>query len=203
MLSGKIYKAGMSDGDTLCNYDWGFAVSQGIGLYGSYPRPPQDFHPDNWDIAVVAHEAGHNFGSPHTHCYVPAIDNCGQPIDDCNERGVFECTPGTIMSYCGGDHCGGLSNLELRFHDRAALRIRQSVDASCLRHGINPVYVDWTNIGFEDGTIAHPYNTVHEGVQVAIPGGTVYIASGSYHEGFIANRPATLLATGGPVYIGP
>jgi hypothetical protein len=180
-----------------------------MGIQGWFPRPPQDNNPDNWDLYVVAHETGHNFGSPHTHCYDPPIDNCGKEKDDC-WNGIYECQDGTLMSYCWG--CpGGLDNQLLYFHSRVAQRIRQSVDASCLRYGLNPVYADWTNIGFEDGTMGHPFNTVTEAVQVVIPDGTVYIYPGSYPEtetftvnpaGLTINRPVTLRTTGGLVTIG-
>jgi hypothetical protein len=81
-----------------------------------------------WDIVVVTHEIGHNFNSPHTHCYSgisgpDPIDECynGQ----CGSSGCYcgsESLPagcpasgqgcGTIMSYC---HTlgGGLSNMSL------------------------------------------------------------------------------------------
>jgi len=63
----------------------------------------------------VAHELGHNFGSPHTHCYnstnTPGISS---PVDTCfnGEAGCYtgavSCPAvtgkGTIMSYC---HLGG------------------------------------------------------------------------------------------------
>jgi hypothetical protein len=70
----------------------------------------QDNHRQNWDIFVVAHEMGHNFGAPHTHSMYPRIDNCAG--GDCSV------TPnGTIMSYC--HQCsGGMSNILLNFHDR-------------------------------------------------------------------------------------
>ena len=52
----------------------------------------------SWEKGLVAHELGHNFSSPHTHCYVPEIDQCA------NEPGCYSGTTvqtvGTIMSYC-------------------------------------------------------------------------------------------------------
>jgi hypothetical protein len=203
MLSGKANDAGMADVDQLCDYDWGFAVSQGIR--GWYPRPPVDKHPDNGDLSVVSHEIGHNFGSPHTHCYDPPIDNCGQDFDDC-WNGIYECQVGTLMSYCGG--CpGGLSNQLLSFHPRVVSRIRESVDTSCLRYGLDPAYVDGSNTGFEDGSISNPFNTVEEGVQFVVPGGIVIITPGFYPEQFVddrtIHRPMKLSTSGGTVTIGP
>jgi len=197
MLSGKLKNAGRSWG-VICDPDTAYSLS--MGIRGWFPRPPMDNDPDNWDLYVVAHETGHSFGSGHTHCFDPPIDNCGNEGDDC-WNGIYECQDGTFMSYCWG--CpGGLSNQLLYFHPRVALTIRQSVDASCLRYGLNPVYVDWSNTGTEDGTISNPFNTAEEGVQVAIPGATVYIASGSYPESFVVNRPMTLMTSGGIVTIG-
>jgi hypothetical protein len=200
---------GLSLCPSLCDYDTGYTVN--FGLQGWFPRPVEDLNADNWDLHVVPHEAGHVFGSHHTHCYKPAIDNCALEDADaenqwCQDRTDFnECVPGTLMSYCGGDNCGGYANELMSFHPRVVNCIREYVDdiTGCLRHGMNPVYTDWTNIGFEDGTMGNPFNTVAEAVEVVIPDGMVYIKSGSYHEGFIANRPVTLLATGGTVYIGP
>jgi len=57
------------------------------------------------DAKLVGHEIGHNFGSPHTHCYNPEIDYCW---NDCGYTGPTSCPggPGTVMSYCHLIGCG-------------------------------------------------------------------------------------------------
>jgi len=63
-----------------------------------------------WDRIVVAHELGHNFGSPHTHDFSPPIDTCGTSCPS-NPSG------GTIMSYC--HLCsGGLNNVAMQWAPR-------------------------------------------------------------------------------------
>lgn len=71
-----------------------------------------------WDIVAVSHEIGHNFSSPHTHCY-NGIGGSSSPIDQCysGEPGCYTdgaptqphvgvlpgpagAGSGTIMSYC-------------------------------------------------------------------------------------------------------
>ena len=64
-------------------------------------------------LRVGAHELGHNFASPHTHCYSPRIDECwsGECGSGCNCNagtcpdfsGLINGLPasrGTLMSYC-------------------------------------------------------------------------------------------------------
>jgi len=198
-LTPKQAGGGMANVDVLCSNAWGYGASSGIS--GVFPRPLEDGSLEQWDVHVVSHEMGHQFGSPHTHCYNPPIDNCGQSFDDC-WNGIYACQQGTIMSYCKS--CpGGLANMDIRFHGRVITRIRQSVDASCLRSGMNPVYVDWAHVGFEFGTQLFPFNTALEGIRIVIPGGTVYFDTGAYPEWIRANRPMVLRTTGGPVVLGP
>ncbi len=42
------------------------------------------------------------------------------------------------------------------------------------------IYVDAGNTGIENGSLAHPFNTIKEGIAAAIPGDTVFIRQGTY-----------------------
>jgi len=98
----------------LCHPDLAYGLSG--HLNGSFPEPLIiEGDSQNWDVLVVAHELGHNFGAPHTHAVAPPIDLCafGECIVDPDTMTV----EGTIMSYC--HLClGGLVNVNLFFHDR-------------------------------------------------------------------------------------
>ncbi len=124
-VSGKSVQGGVAYIDVLCNASYGYGVSQ---VYGSFDlsQPSQI-----WDALVFTHELGHNFGTPHTHCYSPPVDKCFSGEAGCYS-GAVVASRGTIMSYC---HllAGGLSNIDLVFGDVVSARIGQSVGAaSCL-----------------------------------------------------------------------
>jgi hypothetical protein len=70
--------------------------------------------------------------------------------------------------------------------------------------GRHAVYVDQTNLGFENGTSADPWNSVYEGYGSVYPHGNVYIAPSSYDEAMVFCKPATLQRWGssGVVVIG-
>jgi hypothetical protein len=121
MLSGKQSGGGASGiawVNTLCNKYYGTSFSQ-VFVSGTTPS--------SGDVLVVAHEIGHNFGSPHTHCYATPIDNCFNTESGCfagtkscpasqTINGVTSVT-GTLMSYC---HLSGLSGCTSKtvFHPR-------------------------------------------------------------------------------------
>jgi len=53
------------------------------------------------DVLVTAHELGHIFGSSHTHCYRPEIDQCWAEERGCYSGPVSAPTEGgSVMSYC-------------------------------------------------------------------------------------------------------
>ncbi len=66
-------------------------------------------------VRLVAHELGHNFASPHTHCYQPPVDECYSGEGGCYS-GATSCpagSNGTMMSYC---HFNGCGSNQIGFH---------------------------------------------------------------------------------------
>lgn len=108
-LSGRSLGGGIAYLPGLCA---GVGYGLSANLAGFYPTPLLDNSGQNWDIYVIAHELGHNFGAPHTHSYSPPLDGCGLATPDCS---AADQDIGTIMSYC--HLCsGGVSNIKLQFH---------------------------------------------------------------------------------------
>lgn len=104
MISGKQPTSNSASGiawiNGLCSTSVGYSFSKVFG---------PAFAVSN-DAKLVGHELGHNFGSPHTHCYSPPIDNCYNGEGGCYSGGT-SCPAsttingvtnvrGTIMSYC-------------------------------------------------------------------------------------------------------
>jgi hypothetical protein len=85
--------------NVLCsspNSGYGYAFSDIDGTFNTLPVY-------SWDVDVVCHETGHNFGSPHTHnCSWSGgpIDTCYVPVEGGCYSGPAIPRVGTIMSYC-------------------------------------------------------------------------------------------------------
>jgi cysteine-rich repeat protein len=93
-LLAHIGDGGIAYRGVLCDDPNSDAVSNLDGFYSSFPTVGF-----LWDVYVVSHELGHNFGSKHTHCYVPPLDHCYNLEPGCY-NGPVEPTVGEMMSYC-------------------------------------------------------------------------------------------------------
>lgn len=105
-------------------------------INGSFPSPFGATSISNWDVIVMAHELGHNYGTFHTHDmsqYDPKIDSCAQDFPSL----------GTIMSYCH-IHPGYVSNIETRFPLRVQHIIELTITngSSCFWHDCNGNGID-------------------------------------------------------------
>lgn len=120
MLSGKETSGGASGiawiNSALCSKYYGTSFNQ---LFVSGTTLTL------FETQVVAHEIGHNFGSPHTHCYTTPIDHCYNAQSGCYS-GAASCpaaqtingvtnVKGTLMSYC---HLLGGCTATSVFHPR-------------------------------------------------------------------------------------
>lgn len=140
MLSGRTTGGGVAWVGTLCSGPFNTMVSGCTfgsgnlavgGDYGFTGNISGNFNVANpqviWDIEATSHEIGHNFNSPHTHCYANVGGNAN-PIDQCygsqTGTGCYSGAAslpgpagqgsGTIMSYC---HLlsPGMGNISLKF----------------------------------------------------------------------------------------
>jgi len=101
--------------DVLCDNDFrpGNSADYGVSTLSA--------NGGSWEKNLVAHELGHNFSSPHTHCYVPEIDQCANQ-SGCYQGATVD-TPSTIMSYC--------SQIASSFHVRVQdEKIRPAAEAA-------------------------------------------------------------------------
>jgi len=118
-LSGKANGGGVAWIGVLCRGGFNTAAPNGCstisgtsnfgGGYGYSGNLLANFNINSpaivWDIEVVSHEIGHNFNSPHTHCY-GNIGGDANPVDACY---AGQC--GSTGCYCGSASLPGLDSL--------------------------------------------------------------------------------------------
>jgi len=136
--------------DVLCSGQYNVGVSNIFTNFSNVPTY-------SWDVEVVAHELGHNHGSPHTHSCAwngnnTAIDDCGYNYSGGTD-GCDGPTPsaGTIMSYCHLISGVGI-DFNLGFGVQPGNRIRNRVvTANCLTPCAEPSCDDGILNGDEVG----------------------------------------------------
>ena len=97
--------------DVLCSSSYGAGFSAYLTSTTTYNVTSY-----SWNLNVVAHELGHNFGSQHTHwCGWPGgpIDHCYYYEGTCGGNDTPVPSQGTIMSYC---HAISGGSVDLVFH---------------------------------------------------------------------------------------
>lgn len=108
--------------------------------FSSYLESQTTYNLNNysWNLNVVGHELGHNFGSNHTHwCGWPGgpIDNCYDVEGSCSNNPQAQV--GTMMSYC---HAVAGGSVNLNFHPtviNSALIPTINSDGSCFTTCVN------------------------------------------------------------------
>ncbi|MEW6336373.1 MAG: M12 family metallo-peptidase [Acidobacteriota bacterium] len=166
MLSGKSSSANSASGIAwvsplpLCSTSVGYSFNQ-------------VFRSDylTGDALVVGHELGHNFGSPHTHCYSPPIDQCYASESGCYSGATTCPAPatingvpnvrGTLMSYC---HLLSGCSHSLVFHPTSVALITPNI-TSRIGVCINPLVVAPTVNGTEPS-----WGPIGGGSRVAVTG---------------------------------
>jgi hypothetical protein len=145
MLSGKSsspYEAsGIAWVAGLCSTSYGYSFSQLFTFAADSSSLPGD-------TLILGHEIGHNFGTRHTHCYTPPIDECYNLESGCYS-GPTSCPApstvqgvtnvlGTVMSYC--HLLGGCTSAEV-FHPRVIAVINPNIQSAlgvCIATGTGP-----------------------------------------------------------------
>jgi hypothetical protein len=166
MLSGKSPSpnsaSGIASVASLCDHGRGYNFSQVFLI---------DYLAG--DALIVGHEIGHNFGSVHTHCYSPPIDECWNLEAGCYSGPQVCPAPttingvanvyGTIMGYC---HLLSGCQTDMVFHPRTVAVI-------------NPYISSALGVCMTQGSVAAP---AVSGIQPDFgpaAGGTAVVISGS------------------------
>ena len=146
-ISTRPLGGGVAQVDALCD-TYSPSGSGPYGVSASLKIPVVPFPTYSWNVLVIAHELGHNFGSRHSHDCVWDIDNDGiamERIDDCSRGSCYDSlnvvippNGGTIMSYCH------LNSVGINFNNGfgplpGALIYDKYLTASCVTGGCNGV----------------------------------------------------------------
>lgn len=194
MLSGKspfsTSAAGIAWVGSLCNHSYGYSFSQ-IFLVDYLAG----------DALIVGHEIGHNFGSVHTHCYSPPIDQCYNLEPGCYS-GPTSCPApstingvpnvfGTIMGYC---HLLNGCSTEMVFHPRTVAVVTPDIQ------GATGVCMSQQSSGPSVAAVTPNHGPIAGGTPVTISGsnfqnGATVTIGGAAATGVVVVNASTITAT--------
>jgi hypothetical protein len=130
--------------DVLCAQREGSSIGCAFSNIG---RDYQEFPLTSWTVEVVAHELGHNYGSPHTQwCGWEggAIDGCVEPEGDCLRPPMPPIGSGSIMSYCHLTEVGVylVNGFDVQPGNLIRRRAREAYLGGCMAEGYVSVAVE-------------------------------------------------------------
>ena len=114
----------------------------------------------------------------------------GSPIMDSNQRARG------ALSGCGPFECDQDNHDWYGRFDAAYNILEPWLDP------VDPVYVDNTYTGTEQGTVSQPFNTYVKGIYAVIAGSDLYIEAGNYGQTMTLKKPMTIHARNGTVILG-
>lgn len=145
LLSTRSLGGGIAWLDVLCStYNAAFHAGP-YAVSASLHNNVTPYPAYSWNLNVVAHETGHNIGSPHTHKCVWGANNDTQ-IDDCGSEAGYPDSnasacwdtnnpilpvSGTVMSYCHLINTIGIDPVNGFGPEPSALILNKYTNASC------------------------------------------------------------------------
>jgi hypothetical protein len=140
--------------------------------------------------AILIHQVDASSGTPHNTCDAKVID--ADSNGDANDAGA--------MWLPGETYYDSINDVMISVLDEAGTGWQVGLS----RSPQNPCYVDIGNTGTENGSVAHPFNTMIEGIAAVLPQRSILIKPGDYPGQLKVRKPCLLQRNGsaGSVIIG-
>lgn len=203
LISTRGLGGGIAYVDVLCNNNAAYAVSANLSPT-VVPFPTY-----SWNVMVIAHELGHNFGSWHTHNCVwngnnTAIDGCGYNAGAGGCPAPIPPSGGTIMSYCHLQSVGINFNLGFGLQPGNLIRSRRN-SAACLNPcnncptnlNVTTNYGSGNNIDLEASNNITASNTIFLGAIVDYDAGIQIDLLNGFHAQYGCDFDAFIDGCGG------
>ena len=170
--SGIAWYTGTVQPSPLCDKSYGYSFEQLFTFAADSSSLPGD-------TLILGHEIGHNFGTRHTHCYTPPIDECYNLEAGCYSGPVSCPAPstvggvtnveGTVMSYCQIGLIPGCTAAQV-FHPVVLAAIKPNLQAALGNDPANDQCITAAVVGPTVSAISPNNGTTAGGTAVTITG---------------------------------